>query len=100
MGIFVLASRLDNPKQSVGFVNDPCVKIQLVVEKEEAPQTIEFQWLLCAMLQRAEKLHRIWVSYIIGIDLPIAKVADQQNLVIKPAKLSLSLKRVVLYENR
>ena len=78
---------VDESEQSVGFVNDPCVKIQLVVEKEEPPQTIEFQCLVCAMLQRAERLYRIRVSYIIGIDLAIAKVADQQNLVIKPAKL-------------
>jgi hypothetical protein len=71
----------------VRFVNDPSSEIQLVLEKEECPQAIEFQWLPCAMLQRAEKLHIILVLHIIGIDLAIAKVADEQNLVTKPAKL-------------
>ena len=78
MGIFFLFSLYgpDHPEQSVRFVNDPSSEIQLVLEKEECPQTIEFQWLPCAMLQRAEKLHIILVLHIIGIDLAIAKDLD------------------------
>src|SRR6266403_182782 len=68
------------------LVRNSCSKVKFAIEKEECPKTIKLQRLIFPMEQRSP-LERRSISHIVSVNLAIAEVSDQQDLVIKLTKM-------------